>query len=136
MGAGSRSRGGRVTRSWKRRAWVPSSSRIASVCSADNCTSSLSRARAHVSKLPFHFQAMPYMHNAPVRVVIADDHPTFRDGLTRLLETDADLRVVGSAGDGHQATRLVEQLAPDPLVSDVAMQRQPELCAVCDGGDD
>ncbi|PYQ88478.1 MAG: DNA-binding response regulator [Acidobacteria bacterium] len=73
---------------------------------------------------------MPYTHNAPVRVVIADDHPTFRDGLTRLLETDGDLHVVGSAGDGEEATRLVEQLEPDLLLLDVAMPRKPGLVAL------
>jgi two-component system nitrate/nitrite response regulator NarL len=73
---------------------------------------------------------MPYTHNAPVRVVIADDHPTFRDGLTRLLETDGDLRVIGSAGDGDEATRLVEQLEPDLLLLDVAMPRKPGLVAL------
>jgi len=70
------------------------------------------------------------MHNAPVRVVIADDHPTFRDGLTRLLETDGDLHVIGSAGDGDEATRLVEQLEPDLLLLDVAMPRKPGLVAL------
>jgi DNA-binding NarL/FixJ family response regulator len=73
---------------------------------------------------------MPYTHNAAVRVVIADDHPTFRDGLTRLLETDRDLRVVGSAGDGDEATRLVHELEPDLLLLDVAMPRKPGLVAL------
>ena len=67
---------------------------------------------------------MPYTHNAPVRVVIADDHPTFRDGLTRLLETDGDLHVIGSAGDGDEATRLVEQLEPDLLLLDDLLNRR------------
>jgi DNA-binding NarL/FixJ family response regulator len=74
---------------------------------------------------------MPYTHNAAaVRVVIADDHPTFRDGLTRLLETDRDLHVVGSAGDGDEATRLVHELDPDLLLLDVAMPRKPGLVAL------
>jgi DNA-binding NarL/FixJ family response regulator len=73
---------------------------------------------------------MSYTHNAAVRVVIADDHPTFRDGLTRLLETEGDLHVVGSAGDGEEATRLVHELEPDLLLLDVAMPRKPGLVAL------
>ena len=37
-----------------------------------------------------------------VRLVIADDHPIFRDGLRRLLEAEADLKVLGEASDGAE----------------------------------
>ena len=39
----------------------------------------------------------------PVRIVIADDHPIFRDGLRRLLEAECDLQVIGEACDGTEA---------------------------------
>jgi len=39
----------------------------------------------------------------PVRIVIADDHPIFRDGLRRLLEAESDLKVIGEACDGSEA---------------------------------
>jgi DNA-binding NarL/FixJ family response regulator len=56
-----------------------------------------------------------------IRIVIADDHPIFRDGLTRLLEAEPSYRVVGEAGDGQETLRLVAELAPDLLLLDLSM---------------
>lgn len=56
-----------------------------------------------------------------IRVVLVDDHALFRQGVRRLLETAGDMEVVGEAESGAQAVSLVETLAPDIVLLDVAM---------------
>src|SRR6266705_1418863 len=64
------------------------------------------------------------------RILIADDHPIFRDGLKRLLESERDFKVVGEACDGVEAVKLVRQLKPEILLLDLAMPRRPGLEAL------
>jgi len=59
-----------------------------------------------------------------VQVLIADDHAMMTDGLSRLLEAQPDLKIVGHAEDGRQAVELAMRLRPDVIVMDVSM---PEL---------
>lgn len=56
-----------------------------------------------------------------ITVVLADDHNIVRQGLRKLLEAQPDVRVVGEAADGAEATQLVEQLQPSVLVVDIMM---------------
>ncbi|HVO60432.1 MAG TPA: response regulator transcription factor [Terriglobales bacterium] len=73
----------------------------------------------------------------PIRLVIADDHPIFRDGLRRLLEAEADMKVIGEAKDGAEAVKLARQLRPDIMLLDLAMPKHPGLEALrelSDGG--
>jgi DNA-binding NarL/FixJ family response regulator len=65
-----------------------------------------------------------------VRLVLADDHPIVREGLRRLLESEANLKVIGEASDGAEALKLARQLKPDILLLDLRMPRQPGLEAV------
>ncbi len=57
----------------------------------------------------------------PVRVVIADDHPVVRDGLSALLDSVPGIDVVGTAGNGREALRSAVTLHPHVLVLDVQM---------------
>jgi DNA-binding NarL/FixJ family response regulator len=65
----------------------------------------------------------------PLRVLIADDHAPFRDGLRRLLE-DAGLKVIGQAGDGKEAVALTERLEPDLLLLDLSMPKHSGMEAL------
>lgn len=58
-----------------------------------------------------------------VRVLLADDHTMFRQGMRRILESQPEIEVVGEAEDGEQACQLVEKLSPDVVVMDVHMPR-------------
>jgi two-component system nitrate/nitrite response regulator NarL len=75
---------------------------------------------------------MNFKKAQPVRIVIADDHPIFRDGLRRLLEAEPDLKVLGEASDGAEAVRLARTLKPDILLLDLAMPKHPGLEALRD----
>lgn len=59
-----------------------------------------------------------------IRILIVDDHAIVRTGVRKLLETEADLEVVGEAADGKQAIELARRLKPDVMILDLAM---PEL---------
>jgi len=75
---------------------------------------------------------MNFKKQATVHIVIADDHPIFRDGLRRLLESEPDLKVLGEAADGAEAVKLARQLKPDILLLDLAMPKHPGLEALRD----
>lgn len=59
----------------------------------------------------------------PIKVVIADDHALFRDGLRKILALEKDILVVGEAGNGDEATKVAERTKPDVLLLDLKMPR-------------
>jgi two-component system, NarL family, nitrate/nitrite response regulator NarL len=56
-----------------------------------------------------------------IRIVIADDHPIFRDGLCKLLALEEDFEVVAQASDGRQVLDVIQQTEPDILLLDLKM---------------
>jgi DNA-binding NarL/FixJ family response regulator len=56
-----------------------------------------------------------------IRVLIADDHPIFRQGVKGVLEAEADIDVVAEASDGKQAVALARALTPDVVLVDINM---------------
>jgi two-component system NarL family response regulator len=58
-----------------------------------------------------------------LRVVIADDHPVYRDGLKTILEAEADIEVVAEAGDGREAIARFKEHRPDLVLLDLRMPR-------------
>jgi len=58
-----------------------------------------------------------------VRVVLADDHPLFRDGLARRIRERPELELIGEASDGAQALAAIRELRPDVAVLDIKMPR-------------
>lgn len=58
---------------------------------------------------------------SPLRILIADDHPLFRDGMRLLLGTQPDLEVAGEAASGDETVRLAAELRPDVILMDIKM---------------
>jgi DNA-binding NarL/FixJ family response regulator len=56
-----------------------------------------------------------------LRILLADDHPMFREGLVSILQAEEGLDIVGQASDGNEAVRLAEDLQPDLILMDVNM---------------
>jgi DNA-binding NarL/FixJ family response regulator len=56
-----------------------------------------------------------------IRVILVDDHSLVREGVGRLLEEEADMRIVGSFDEGTAAVRFAAREAPDVAILDVAM---------------
>jgi DNA-binding NarL/FixJ family response regulator len=65
--------------------------------------------------------------NGPVTVVIAEDHPLFRKGLTDVLAGAPDFRIVGEAGDGESALALVRRHRPRIALLDIDMPKASGL---------
>jgi len=56
-----------------------------------------------------------------IRLIIADDHPIFREGLVRTVQRQPDIVVVGQAEDGGEALRLISELHPEAAIVDLSM---------------
>jgi DNA-binding NarL/FixJ family response regulator len=61
------------------------------------------------------------MDSDKIRVLIADDHPLYRDGMHGLLDSVPDTEVLGEAASGEEAIALAENLQPDVILMDIKM---------------
>lgn len=59
----------------------------------------------------------------PIRVIVADDHPLFRDGLARRIKEQPELELIAEAGDGAEAMGAIRRLRPEVAVLDIRMPR-------------
>lgn len=59
--------------------------------------------------------------NKPVRILIADDHQMFIDGLKALLRREKNIQVIGEVGNGADALAFIKKLPPDLLITDISM---------------
>jgi DNA-binding NarL/FixJ family response regulator len=69
-------------------------------------------------------------HVGPIRILIADDHPTMRDGLARVIAYESDMTVVGSVADGAEAVAQFNRLHPDITLMDLQMPIKDGLRAI------
>ena len=65
-----------------------------------------------------------------ISILIADDHPIFREGLRKLLEAEPGFRVLGEAADGEQTLELARQLKPQILLLDIRMPKLSGLAVL------
>jgi DNA-binding NarL/FixJ family response regulator len=66
----------------------------------------------------------------PIRLVIVDDHPVVRDGLSAMFAREPEFAVVGEASDGAEGVRLAEALRPDVILMDLRMGGMDGVTAI------
>lgn len=59
-----------------------------------------------------------------IEIVVVDDHQLFREGVITLLNASDDMRVVGQAGDAHEARRVIARLTPDVVIMDISLGKE------------
>jgi two-component system, NarL family, response regulator len=64
---------------------------------------------------------------SPVTVVVADDHPVILEGLIKILNSQKDIKVVASATDGEEVSKLYYQFLPDVLILDLRLPKKDGL---------
>ncbi|MFY9527341.1 MAG: response regulator transcription factor, partial [Candidatus Acidiferrales bacterium] len=62
-----------------------------------------------------------------IRILVADDHAIFREGLRKLLEGSGDVQIVGEASNGNECIKMMVELKPDILLLDLLMPEKDGL---------
>ncbi len=62
-----------------------------------------------------------------IKIVIADDHPIFRNGLKQIIEFDKRIKIIGEADNGQKALELITELKPDVAILDIDMPKKTGL---------
>lgn len=70
------------------------------------------------------------MIDQPIRLLVADDHPVVRDGLSSMFSSAPGFEVLGQAADGAEAIRMAQALAPDVILMDLRMPGMDGLTAI------
>ncbi|KAA9165577.1 response regulator transcription factor [Amycolatopsis acidicola] len=74
------------------------------------------------------------MNDGPITLLIADDHPVVRDGLSALFARDPEFEVLGEAADGREAVQLARALRPDVVLMDLRMPGMDGVAAIAELG--
>ncbi|MFL6076566.1 MAG: response regulator [Mycobacteriales bacterium] len=72
------------------------------------------------------------MTEVPIRLIVVDDHPVVRDGLSSMFARDPGFEVVGEAGDGAAAVQLAQALRPDVILMDLRMPGMDGVTAIAE----
>jgi two-component system NarL family response regulator len=72
-------------------------------------------------------QALNAKREKPITVVIVDDHPVFRQGISEILSSQNDIKVVAEAANGEEACKLYGELRPDVLMLDLRLPKKDGL---------